>query len=269
MKNSASSLNTYARCPQLWEYTYCDKLEPLDDGSFEASYGRAYHSLQEGDPDWAGNFGQKWAKIIETHYDCHKKFYEARPEWADLKVVAEEVKFSYEIAPGRIAHGIVDGVVEWNGEHYLIEYKTTGQELERWFEYKEHSIQPGLYILAGKSAPELQGYNIQGIILDVTRRCTLKHSKKESDQDYVNRCAAWWYKNRATSFERRLFQRDSDYLSELEYDILSTFDAQEQKHFPKHRENCFAFRKKCGWYDVCFNGESKTNSNLFQVRKRR
>lgn len=269
MKNSASSLNTYGRCPKLWEYTYVDKLEPLDSSSFEANYGRSYHGLQEGADDWQGDFGAKWGTIIKTHYTSHQKFWEARPEWEGMRVLATELKFSFEILPGKVVHGIVDGVVEWGGKNYLIEYKTTGQELDKWFEYKEHAVQPGLYILAGKHAPELQQYNIQGIILDVTRRCTLRQTKKETNSEYIGRCSDWWFKNRHAVFQRRAFDRDSAYLSELEYDILSMFEAQERKHFPRHRESCFAFRRKCGWYGVCFDNEKKTNTNLFQVRKRR
>ena len=270
MKNSTSSLNTFARCAKLWEFTYCDKLEPVDgDDSFPAAYGRAYHSLKEGDPDWAGNFGQKWQDIIEAHHDCHEMFYEARPEWADLQVVAEEVKFSFEILPGKVLHGIVDGVVEWNGKKYLIEYKTTGQQLVDWFEYKENAIQAGLYVLAAKHAPELQKFGqIEGLIYDVTRRCTLKQAKR-TDQQYVKACSEWWYKNRHTSFERRVKTFDSEYLSELDYDIITMFEAQENKLFFRNREACYAFRQKCGWYDVCFNGERKTNTDLFQIRKRR
>ena len=128
MKNSASSLGTFARCAKLWEFTYIDKLEPVEGGdSFASAYGRAYHALKEGDPEWASNFGAKWQAIIQAHHDSHTKYYEARDEWKGLKVVAEEVKFSYEILPSKVLHGIVDGVVEWNGANYLIEYKTTGR----------------------------------------------------------------------------------------------------------------------------------------------
>ena len=270
MKNSTSSLNTYARCPQLWELTYVDKLEPLDDDSFESAYGRAYHSLQEGDPEWAGNFGQKWQNIIRSHYTSHHLFWEAQPDWADLEVLATEVKFQFEIVPGKIVHGIVDGVVRWKGKLYLIEYKTTGQGLADWFSYKEHGMQQGMYLLAAANAPELQKFgHFEGLIFDVTRRCTLKQKKSESDQQYVDRCAAWWYDNRHSSFGRKVITRNTEYLSDLEYDILSMFEAQERKQFPKYRDNCFKFRKKCGRFPVCFEGESKSNTELFQVRKRR
>lgn len=269
MKNSTSSLNNYARCPKLWEYTYVDKLEPIDDDSFASAYGRAYHSLQEGDPDWAGNFGITWQNIIRAHYTSHHAFFEARPEWADLEIIAAEVKFSFEIMPGKVLHGIVDGVARWNGKLYLMEYKTTGQELAKWFDYKANGIQPGLYMLAAKHSPELQKYGMfEGIIMDVTRRCTLRKAKR-TDDEYAQACSDWWYKNRHTSFERKVLTFDNEYFSELEYDILSMFDAQEAQLFFRNRESCFAFNQKCGWYDVCFGDEKKTNNELFQVRKRR
>ena len=268
MKNSASSLNTYAQCPQLWELTYIDKLEGIDADSFESAYGRAYHSLQEGVDDY-GSFGTKWQKVIWEHYSAHQNYWKASDKWKKLKLIDREVKFQFEITPGKVVHGIVDGVVELNGEHYLIEYKTTGQNLLDWFQYKEHSIQSGLYLLAAQNAPELQKYNIKGLIFDVTRRCSLKQRRSESDSEYINRCADWWYDNRHDVFARRTITRDTDYLWDVECDILAMFDAQERGYFPKHRDNCYKFRKQCVRYPVCFEGASKSDTKLFQIRKKR
>lgn len=273
MKNSTSSCNTYLRCPQLWDYTYNHKLEPHDNSSFEANYGRAFHALREGDEETLTSlFGAKWQAVIATHYESYQKRWSAEhAEGFDVKNLAHEVSFEFTLAPGYDFHGIIDGVVEWQGDNWLLETKTTGSDMEKFMLYKEDVLQPGIYLLAAKHSLNLQPYNIRGIIWDVTRRPGIRQKKRppEADLDYVKRVAQWYPDNRHTAFARIPVERSDDYLDDLASDIMTISDMQEAKFFPKNRNSCFAFNKQCGFKATCFGGEPLSNSNLYRPRKRR
>jgi hypothetical protein len=271
MKYSASSIKTWFLCQRLWGLTYTDKREPIDSGSFEINYGRAFHGLLESDETELEHFGDKWTGVIRVHHDCYGKYWENKE--LTYKMLEHEVPFDFELIPGVKLHGYLDGIAELNGEHYIVETKTTGSDIRegaRYWEYKSQDIQVGVYLLAAKHCEELQRYNIQGVIYDVTRRPTIKQKRTESITGYINRCADWYYDNRADVFQRVIMTRTDEQLDDLVGDILIATEQQKTSMgFAKNRDACYKFSKQCGFYGTCFEGESVHDDTLYQVRKRR
>lgn len=268
MINSASGIKTFQRCPQLWKYTYVDKKEPFDDSGFEAAYGRAFHGLCEG--VLIEHFGAKWKAVITEHFNAYKQRW--GPSHAKRWLVGyleHELSFNLELASGYQYRGIVDAVVEMDGSNFLLETKTTGAVIDDYIAKMEHALQPALYLLAAKHSPELVHYDIQGLILDVTRRPGIRQKRGEDDDAFIQRVADWYFDNKETAFGRALITKSDNYLEDLAGELMMITDLQDQGLFAKNRDACYAFRRQCGFYPVCFQGDTLENEELYQIRKRR
>jgi len=247
------------------------KLEPAHSGSFELSYGKAFHGLLEDDPGPNEElFGAKWSSVVRTHHACYEKNWAANEHW-NYNVLQNEVPFSTELIPGVELHGYLDGIAELEGKNYIVETKTTGSDISKpdYWNWKVQDEQVGVYLLASKLSPELQSYNIEGVIYDVTRRPSIKQRKNEPDQKYVDRTGVWLYDNRKSAFIRKHMTRTAEQLDDLSSDIISLHEQTSCGNFLKNRSACYQFRKQCGFYKHCFENEPLTNTTLFQVRKRR
>lgn len=266
--NSNSSMKTWLRCQELYRQTYIEKIEPVGSDSFPAAYGRAFHGLVEGVP--GEHFGAKWTAILAEHYNAWRARWGVEHEnYWNLEFLDNEVRFDLELAPGYDFMGYIDGVVRLGGKNYLYELKTTKtKDLNEYIEMRlANSLQPGLYSLAGKHCENLAHYDIQGIVLDVTR-APWPRQGKSSDAAFIQKVADAYYEARETAFVRQIITYDSDDLHDITAELMLITDQQASKMYVKNRDSCFDFNNKCGFHGVCFGTET-TKSELFQVRKRR
>lgn len=278
MKYSTSSLSTSFNCMALWNYTYNHNLEPIDSDSFEANYGRSFHGLVEGNEEPISHFGPKWQQIIRSQYEGYTKYWSNRTDSWGLDYHAHEISFEFKLTDEYVLHGIVDGVAKYtgktrggliHGKNYLVETKTTGSNFPEYMQYREQALQSCVYLLAAQLSPELQQYDIQGIIYDVVKRPTIRKKRSESDNEYIARCADWFYDNREQIFNRKLITKSQDYLDDAAADIMLQIDAINEQRWVKNRDNCYKFRRQCGFYETCFGEEKLSNNELYQVRKKR
>jgi len=274
MSNSASGMKTALLCMQKWDYIYNHKREPIDSGSFEASYGQEFHKLREGIPTTF--FGDKWTAVLNAHDEAYvNRWSEKYENYWNVNYIEHELKFQFILADQSLYdgiyeyNGIVDAVVELNGEMYLLETKTTGADLERFSDRIRNQLQPKLYLLAAAESDILRPYDIQGIIIDATRRPGCRQKRTETDKQYVERVTDWYWDNKETAFRRTLITATDDELSDLSAEIMLIKDMQDRKQFVKNRDACYAYNKQCGFYAVCFEGASLSNDALYQIRKRR
>ncbi len=267
---SASAITKFLDCGQLFDLTYNHGLEPVDSSSFEANYGRAFHALREGDNELLeALFGAHWAQIIQIHYEAYcTRWSDKHEQYWRLRDLDHEIKFQFELAPGYRYHGIVDGVVELEGKNFLIETKTTGQMPEKALTYRENSIQSGLYQLAAIHAPELQQYNAQGIIYDITRRPSIRQRSNESKASYRGRVAQWYPDNRETAFGRYLVKHEPELLDRIGANLMTVTDMINTNLFASNPNTCYKYNRTCGFSDYCFGSEKLSNTNLFQPRKK-
>ena len=267
MKNSASSLKTWLRCQKLWGLTYVDRKEPVDSGSFEINYGRQFHGLLENDSPEL--FGSKWSSVINTHFQSYSSHW-AVSATKNYTMLEHELRFEFELAPGVVLHGYLDGVAKLNGKTYIVESKTTGADLTgSYWDYRTQDLQVGVYLLAAKHCEALQKYDIAGVIYDVTRRPSIRQKKSESDTAYVTRVESWYFDNRHTVFMRKFMHRSDEELEDLCGEIMMIAEQQQRKQFVKNRDSCYAFRKQCGFYAHCFEGVPLSSTDHFKERTRR
>lgn len=256
---SASAIKKALRCQQLWNLTYEHKKEPINDGSFELSYGKTFHELLEGGfPEY---FGPGWNAVVNEHLIAYQSFYATD----DVVVIAREVPFEFNLTSDIRLHGYLDAIVRIGDKYYIQETKTTGKITPEYWDRREQDVQVGIYLLAAQEGA--LNYPISGVIYDVTSRPGIRKKRNEEHLDYVQRVADWYYDNQETAFERRIMTRTAEQLDELAGDIMMLADQLQQKKFVRNRDSCYNFRKKCGFYDVCFNGESLDNTELYQIRK--
>lgn len=256
---SASAIKKALRCQQLWGFTYDSKVEPLSDGSFELSYGKTFHEMLEGfNPTYFGPF---WNCVVKEHLEAYKHYYKSD----GVEVVQREVAFEFMLTDDVRIHGYLDAIVKVDGEYYIQETKTTGKITEQYWDRRSQDIQVGIYLLAAKHGAI--PYDIKGVIYDVTSRPGIRKKRNEDELDYLQRVADWYFDNKEVAFERRVMTRTTEQLDDLVGDILMLADQLQQKKFVKNRDACYNFRQRCGFYEVCFEGESLKNPELYQIRK--
>lgn len=266
---SVSQLKTALECRQKWANKYIKELVPLDDGSFEINYGKAFHDrLEHGGASEL--FGQKWNTIVNQHYYAYCKYWEAN---GDVETVATEVPFEFSLTldENYLIHGYIDRVVKFCGRYHILDTKTTGSDAAGKAKYHLHSLQLPMYVLAAQSVPELQQYNIESAIIDITCRPGIRQKKNETDQEYLDRVAEWYYNRRHEVFYRsKPIEYDQGYLHNLASETMALIDELEAGNNPyKNRDSCYKFRSQCGYHPVCFSNESLTNTELFMPRKKR
>jgi len=247
-KPSPSSYNKWLDCNRAWKYAYIDRKVSTN-LSFELKYGLRFHSLKEGaEPDV--DLGVKWNKIIEEHEFAHRQYWSAHSK---LKVIDTEVEIDDWF------RGYIDAVVvDDRGDRWLLEYKTTGSQLDVGSSYwSYHRLQTAMYASA---------FDCRGVIVDVSRRPTIRQRKNESDIAYIQRCSDWFYDNRDTVFARKTYHDDPELVLECKHIDEQIAAAKSKNQFPRNSKACYKGRNQCEYYDVCWNGESLDNEQLFQIK---
>jgi len=207
-----------------------------------------------------------------------------------FRVVALEAPFEMPIrnpATGRISRrfrlaGKVDGIVEEQGQYFLLEHKTAshldGDYLERlWLD-----LQISLYCRALET---IHGIPIAGVIYNVVCKAQLKQGKGETEEEFLLRKAELLAKNKSgktnatrkeaesdEAFQARLqtkyddpamFHREvilftPEQYAELEAELweltLQYQDALKRGAFYRNTSQCFAYGRPCSYYPLCRAG---------------
>lgn len=143
---------------------------------------------------------------------------------------AVEQSFTFEVDNGILFAGHLDSIVEYGGEAYVMDQKTTGSTITpRWFEQFKPNTQMSMYTLAGKM---ILNSPVKGVIIDGAQI--------------------------AVGFTR--FERGFTFRTELEleewydsamYHIEAAQRATRERHFPMNPSACgnyggCEFRAICG-----------------------
>lgn len=174
-----------------------------------------------------------------------------------FKIVGQEITFvvpvTYKDKNGEtktaLFTGRLDGLVTWNGAHYVLENKSTSQLGPKYFFEHHMSWQIDGYHLGGA---ELIGKDkkLQGVIVNAmelwkdVKRVTEKTKKLEDHfaRDPISR----------SEFELTEFVKDFGYIVE---EIL---EAERTGVFPRNKTACFSYNYKCVYWDLCKYGENPT-----------
>lgn len=274
---SASNINTFARCPRLWQYKYVKRRVPIHK-SDSLMLGTAVH---EGLEAWfsEGCTDKARQAVLECTEDMTPQVrYRAlgmvmgyMQHYADDNFVVRAVEELVHVTLGGQKFVVkMDGLIEMGGLVYVLEHKTTGArigETDIYWQQREMDFQIDLYLLAA----EQLGYKPHGVLYDVLGKCTLKLLKKETPEEHAERVATWMLK--PGKLKRAIYLRSDEQLKQTNADVLGFVDmavaAKKSGVFPRNLGRCFDYNKACEYLPVCQGRTTLDDSRLYEVRKRR
>jgi len=296
MKSSRATLLTSTsqaalrKCPRLYWMRYelgltrVRKAQPL-------RFGAGYHKGLE---LWRGLFGQHVAGILETVLAEYAVVLEwADPvEWAveretlralltgyfwrygndNLTFASVEQAFGFPLRNPSTGHasrrfklaGKWDGIVRLSDGRLLdMEYKTSGEDISPDADYwrrLRYDGQISLYVLAARA----KGYDVAGVLYDVTRKPTIRLRQKETPEQYGQRLLDDIGQRPDYYYQRREIPRLEDDLARFQAETwqLSRHLLDLRKRANRLADPSLAwFRNiskltcgQCEYADVCLNG---------------
>lgn len=183
--------------------------------------------------------------IGEQMLQDYTEVYQKEP----FKVIDVEVGFAVPLG-GFTFTGRLDALVEWDGQLYVMEHKTTSMLGTTYFKQFEMSMQIDGYIYA---AEQLTGRRCLGVLVNAMQpRTKTKKLEDHFARDPIGR----------TQFEREEFVREVPLLIK---DILKS---EESGEFVRSKRSCFSYNYQCPYWDLCKYGEDeKMITRDFNVEK--
>lgn len=197
-----SSMHCFMSCRQKYDYRYNRRLLPME-RSDALSFGSAVHAgletwFKTGDKELAigvvGNVGHMEPDAVVKAQELLRKYIEV---YADEPFSVLTVEHTFDVVPRHpkthraskrfLYTGKIDGLIEKDGELWILEHKTASNPDDAYFECKGFDDQIAFYALAMEQ--EL-GRPVVGALYDVLSKPMLRMSKGESDDEYAARVAA-------------------------------------------------------------------------------
>ena len=311
-----SMWQTFRNCRKACEWRYIQELAPLT-SAHALTFGSLIHAglqhwHQQGDMDGMlalvdqqclrrtqdADVNQTWhlARAMLTGYArCYAK--------ERFRIVALEAPFSMSIRNPETGlssrsfqlSGKVDGIVEEDGQYYLLEHKTTstldGSYLERlWLD-----MQISLY---SHALERIHGVRIAGVIYNVLCKARLRQGTGETEAEFEARKAELLAKSKTgkssaqrklpetdeafqerllakyadpTMFHREVILFTPDQYAELETELWELTQqylyARRRNAFYRNTSQCFAYGRQCAYYPLCrANGAQHVIDTLYERR---
>jgi hypothetical protein len=219
------ALEKWYKTGSLWEAclsideTFSEFAEEVEDGSYFNNSDDHRTSTR--------------AKQVMTHYteryrEENFKIFEVNGEkLLETSFCIPLTKIGdYEI----LYYGIIDAVIEMDGEIFVMDHKTTYSLGGDFFDQFRINNQMPMYVLAVSKMLEKPVYGVLINAIGVLKT--------------VNK------------FERRLISYDYYKIQEAKEDLLSIVEHQligylEKNVFPRHKTSCISKYGKCAFYEVC------------------
>jgi len=160
----------------------------------------------------------------------------------------------------------MDGIVRIGMDVWVLEHKTASRIDRNYWAQREMDLQIDLYLIAAK----MLGYNPKGVLYDVVVKPKLKFLDRETEEQYINRCAAWV--QQPGKMEQVQYIRTPEQLEYTTRDttemVACTQRAIKSDQFPRNMNACFDFYRDCEFLPVCQGRTTLEDDMLYQVRKR-
>lgn len=307
---------SFRNCRQACAYRYLEELAPLERAT-SLSFGTLIHTCLE---RWhAGTPLGDILPLIDRTCRGHEQEDGLHEAWHLARAMMTGYAERYPEEPfivhalertflGRLRNpqtgrtipslrlaGKVDGIVEMDGQLYLLEHKTTascdGAYLERlWLD-----TQITLY---GYALQRFAGLPIAGAIYNVLVKARLQQGKGETEEAFAARRADLLAKSKTgkTSAQRKLPEADDEYqarlltryrdpgmfhrevilfapedFSAVEDDlwewILQFRDARRRQVFSRNTSHCFTYGRPCAYLPLCrARGADHLKATLYERR---
>lgn len=314
-----SALNCWRNCPRKYKLRYQEHLRPRQTAA-SLAFGSTIHSALE---LWyaSGDDPNRLMKVfdfLDGEYALRNADPDVKAAWFQakammggyaanypeetFKVIALEKEFEGQIrnpSTGAVSKtftiaGKVDGIVDVDGELFLLENKTLGSAVDAaYIEKLWCDTQIALYT----HYLRVLGYPIVGVIYNVLLKSRLRQKSGESEQEYQERKAVLaaknksgkstaqrqepetdeefqarlfdWY-SRPESFHRELIYLSEDRLSMVEEEVWEVtqqyLDSRRRDSFLMNTSYCFNWSRPCEYLPYCQSAfNENVRDNLFDV----
>ncbi len=230
------------------------------------------------------------AAMLSEWYKASRQFYQ------DYEIVDVEMKIELPLAEyegGEIYFaGMADALLkDKNGRLFVGESKTTSDSVDRFCSKLWAQRQGLLYVWALRRL----GYDVVGIIYDVTKKATIKRGmatpmekrkyKKdgetlyagqrehdESYSEYLSRLKQW-YQSKPESFAQEVIVHSKQQLDAIENDMSNILKAlvfyQATDNWPRSLSSCYAYNRACEFAHYCSAGNDELIlQSLYKKRDR-
>lgn len=301
-----SGIRSYQSCPRKFYHTYYNGIAGKQEPDDKLKFGTAVHTVLELNAnrpvaDWSVAEG---VKGLDLDLGCLVAGTSAAyaVHWAgSLHYRATELRLETPLRDPRLRLvTILDGLAETeNGDLVVVDHKTTESDIRpgSWFwEKLQLDAQASAYLWAARQ----HGYDARHAVWDAIKRPNLKRRTEATDPEYYARAGKWGQvgdlkpgtgipAETAGEFAGRVrqtmaaepdtyFQRGEVVRLEGELDeavadidqlgeqVLASFDKQA---WPRNPNSCFAFGRRCEFFEVCCGTAQPTDDQLFQLRRSR
>lgn len=308
--------NSYRNCPRACSWRYLEELAPVE-RNMNLRFGSLIHQCLE---SWHTNHDlAETLEMIEKACAYKRHEPEVNAAWhlatsmmlgyamrypaESFNVVELEKTFAgamYNPDTGKASRsftlaGKIDGLVEVDGEYFLLEHKTAatidGEYLERlWMDFQ--------ILLYAYALEKHCGIRVAGVIYNILVKAKLRQGQGETELEFQQRAAelAGKNKNGKTTATRKLPESDADFqgrlrekyadpamyhretlyfsreqIAEVEAELwrLSQQFLQARRHdwFFRNTSYCFKYGAPCAYYPLCrANGAEHVIANLYERR---
>lgn len=266
---SKSAIETWQRCRKEYKFRYIDERESRGDHStWEQRLGLAGHSWLEAYYKAPVGESFSWESPLKgmEHERLSRICKAYAAVWGSDGLRPTEVEVPFEVSPVR---GILDGLTVTPTKTYIWEHKFTTTDVlnNPWYwEKLAHDWQVGLYQRAIRART---GGDIS-VVYNVIRVPMIRQRKNESEPEFLDRFSETLESEPEKYFFRKHVSWSEEELDYLEQDLAAVVgEISAATGFAGSRGNCFAFRRRCEYYGVCFSGESISDASLYQIRQKR
>lgn len=230
---SYSRIQTYKACRRLYELKYVygvqstARIESLERGT---SYHEKVELLLQG-------------KDFEHDDPKTSAMAEAFRKYIlpNLKPVAQEDWFEYDTKFGYKFVGRIDAL---NEDGAIIEHKTTSGEIDEEYWYtRDTDEQLMTYMFA---------YHTRKAYYTVCRTPLLRQKKGETEQEFYERCRAWYDEDTETKIAiREIYHTDEEINDFIQEQALTIKEMNECTLFYKNQSYCTKWGRMCEYAPIC------------------
>jgi hypothetical protein len=242
MKFSISRIKLFKGCRRAYQLRYIEGLTPVKTPE-ALEVGKSYHGLLEDMYNGKDITQEEHTKVLAMAL-AYKKYIAPH-----FEVEAAEHMLTYDLGNGDELIGIADGIAK---DGSIVEHKTTGQEISEAYEY---DLQWDEQILA-----YMLMTGARKVYYTVCRKPTIRQKKDETEEQYFERCLAWY--DEYTDAKIRLLEitrsdaeieRFKTELKDMVNEIRYACAAELRNPFYRNQGWCYKWGRRCEYASVCLN----------------
>jgi hypothetical protein len=317
---TTSAQRAYRTCPRKYLYTYEEGYRPahvadaltfgtLGHRGLEAWWGAARTG---GEPEawWAAAAAEvdrerdpfQRARALSLMWGYHSRWQALTWQGEPMRVLAVEAEFRGPLlnpetgAASRTWEraGKLDAVVEVGGRVYVVEHKTTSEDIAPGGDYWQR-LQIDAQVSNYVTGARLLGFDVAGVIYDVIRKPALEpllatpveqrkytkatakelprlyagqRAEDESPEAFYDRLNATIGADLDAYYARALVVRLAEEEREAALDLWQTGqqirDARRMNVWPRNADACVRWGRRCSFFGVCVGTESLDDPTRFR-----